>query len=111
MEKDDHYGRYQEFNERYATKVIDKGKSDRRALKASLIAVFTLVVVISALVTMGYLYRKIKSKKLQDKAATGSQGKITPRSSFRRPIPSLGSKIMIVNQPLSITSPRLDLTR
>ena len=60
MEKDDHYGRYQEFNERYATKVIDKGKPDRRALKASLIAVFTLVVGISALLTMGYLYRKIK---------------------------------------------------
>ena len=29
----------------------------------------------------------------------------------RRPIPSVGSKIILVNQELSIKSPRIDLTR
>jgi hypothetical protein len=66
MEKDDHYGRYQEFNERYHSNVITKGKPDRRGLKAALITVFMIVIAASALVTLGYLYRRIKSKRLKE---------------------------------------------
>lgn len=90
--------------------VIQKGRSDRTALKAALITVFLVVILVSALVTFGFLYRRIKLRKQHDKSGVISPGISTPRRKVR-PIPSVGSRIRIVSEDLSMTSPRIDLTQ
>lgn len=69
MEKDDHYGKYSEYNERYQVVTEIKGKSNRRGMKTAIGTIVAVIAFASILVTAGFLYRNIKRKKMQEEQA------------------------------------------
>lgn len=97
MEKDDHTGEFNEYNERYKTKTIIQGAGSRKGLKIALGTLVGLVAILSVLVTIGYLYKRTVRRKQQaaDEAKAEAEANSRPRPKWYkpRPIPSTSSRI------------------
>ena len=96
MAKDDHYGQYNEYDEHTNRQVYIKPKKETRTAKVATASVFVALLVISFIVTAGYLIRKIRRRRMQKEQSdkdSARKNTSSPRRYSSRPVPTLGSKI------------------
>ena len=114
--KDDHYGLFSEYNERYAIKTHYTPKpSHKTAIKVSLSIIFCIIFVSATVTSVVYLIRKLKRRKtaiqLDRENSLKNGRKFKPVI-----IPSIGSKIKIVTKQMSVKDisssaiPSMDIT-
>jgi hypothetical protein len=111
-EKDDHYGKYLEYNERYNYRVSQDGVEPVVVKEVNwklIVSLVGSVVAISAIITLSCLLKRITKRK--EIVSEEESDRVKKRRQFKmRPLPSAGSKITIVNQAIEVKSPRVDQT-